>query len=192
MKKIIFILMLTFTILLAGCKNASQAQLLYFDAVKEYKEKNFENAKILTDKAISIKPDFYQAIFLKAKILFFTKDLKNAEQIFLKLCKKAPENFDCKLWLLRCFIFEGNFEKAENFINQMIQNNTEDWRLYYYKAQIAKQQNNFEEYFSSLNYAETFLTDSAAVYLDLGLIWHEFGLSDRSSIYYTKAEILNK
>lgn len=190
MKKFLIILLPFF--LFCGCSNVEKAQSYYLDAVSEYKNQDFERALMQVNKAIGEKSDFYQAQFLKAKILFFSKDFQNAENIFLKLTKEKQDNFDCKYWLLRCYLFQNKLDDAIIYINKLILSNTEDWRLYYYKAQIAKQQNNFEEYFSNLNTAEKFLKDSQVVYLDLGLIWHEFGLSERSSAYYSKAEILKK
>lgn len=190
MKKIIPLLAVIFFI--TACGNTDNAKAFYLDAVKEYKNQNFEKALILTEKAIYQKRNFYQAEFLKAKILFFTKDYQGAEIIFKRLTKKKYENYDFKLWLLRCLIFNGKFEEADIYLTKLIQANTEDWRLYYYKAQIAKHENNFEKYFSNLNTADSFLKDSSTVYLDLGLIWHEFGMSEKSSLYYSKAQILCK
>lgn len=177
---------------ITACTSRNNAKTYYLEAVREYKNQNFEKALILTEKAIYQKKGFYQAEFLKAKILFFTKDYQTAELIFRKLTKKKKENFDFKLWFLRCLIFNEKFEEADLYLNKLIQANTEDWRLYYYKAQIAKHKNDFEKYFSNLNTADNFLKDSSAVYIDLGVIWNEFGMSEKSSLYYSKAQILCK
>lgn len=190
MKKLLIILIPFF--LFCGCSNVEKAQSYYLDAVSEYKNQDFERALMQVNKAIGEKSDFYQAEFLKAKILFFTKDYQGAETIFKRLTKQKSENYDFKLWLLRCLIFNEKFEEADLYLTKLIQSNTEDWRLYYYKAQIAKHENNFEKYFSNLNTADSFLKDSSAVYLDLGLIWHEFGMPEKSSLYYSKAQILCK
>lgn len=190
MKKIL--LLFSFTILLSSCNNIQKAQAFYLDAVKEYKEQNFEQALLLINKTLYFKPDFYQAKFLKGKILFYSKDYSASIDIFQKLTKIQKENFDCKFWLLRCYIFNSELDKAKIYLKELIRTNTEDWRLYYYRALIAKQQNNFEDYFSSLNTAESFVKDAASLYLDLALIWNELGLADRSSLCYSKAEILKK
>lgn len=173
-----------------SCENTKKAVNFYLDAVSEYQNKNFEEAKLLLNSCLKEKKNFYQAEFLLGKIYFFEKDFQNAQKIFIQLSERKKENFDTKIWLLKSYIFNKETSQARILIDELIKNNSEDWRLYYWKAQIAKIENDFETFFSCLNYADQYLSDSSNVYLDLALIWHELGLADKSAFYYSKVNIL--
>ena len=108
------------------------------------------------------------------------------------LVKKHPENFDYKLWLLRTYFLSGKLEESEELIAELKENNSEDWRLFYWQALIAKSQNNFEKYFLSLNSAEQILKETSFIYKELAVIWMELGMADRYMKYTEKKEVLNK
>lgn len=190
MRKFVFVLIPL--IFLSSCSDSQKATELYLDAVKMYQEGNNDNAKENLKKALSEKDDFYAASFLLGKIYFMEKDFQKSEEIFLKLSQKRTENIDYSLWLLRSQFFEGKTEDAVITVNKLIKLDYEDWRIHFWNAQLAKNNNDFETYFSSLNFADTLLKESSKIYLDLALIWHELGLPEKSALYYTKAEVLNK
>lgn len=184
----LFILLIT---IFFSCSNSKKATEHYLNAVREYEQKNFDKSKEFLDLSLKAKSNFFQAEFLKAKISFFEKKFSDAEKTFYSLSKKNSKHLDCKLWLLRTYFFSKQFEKANELLSELTMINCEDWRLYYWKAQLAKHNDDFESYFLCLNKADEFLRDSQNVYLDLALIWHELGLAEKSSFYYSKAKSIN-
>ncbi|MBR5933931.1 MAG: hypothetical protein IK002_08110 [Treponema sp.] len=190
MKKILLVLLGVFFI--TGCKNKTRAEEFYLEAAKAYKEKNFANAENLIEKTLLYDRNNFQAEFLKGKILFFQKNYAASEKIFSKLTEKKHENIDVKLWLLRSLIFNDELEKAEVLIKKISECNNNDWRIFYWKAQIAKKKGDFETYFLCLNTADSYIREASKVYLDLAIIWNELGLQDRSNFYYEKEKVLNK
>lgn len=187
MKKI---LPLFFIFIFLSCSNTEKATKLYLDAVREFNDKNFDKSKNYLELALKEKSNFYQAHFLKAKILFLEKDFENANKIFKYLSNKKKENVDCKLWLMRSHYFLNELNEAKIILARLENQNSEDWRIFYWKAQVAKSQNDFESYFSNLNTAEEILKSSREVYNSLAIIWHELGFSDKSTSYYIKANSL--
>lgn len=184
------ITILILSIILTSCGNSEKATKFYLDAIKEFNNNNLEKSKNYLDLSIKEKSNFYQSHFLKAKILFLKKNFKDSEIIFSELAKVKKENFDCKLWLIRNYFFLKENSKAKQIINDLLKNNSEDWRLYYWKAQIAKEENDFESYFSNLNTAEQILKSSKDIYQSLAIIWNELGFSEKSSSYYKKINSL--
>lgn len=190
MKKIL--LLFIPILLFSCCRNFERAEQLYQEALTEYRNKDFEKVLVLTDKAIKENSNLSEAIFLNGKANFFSKNFSSAEKIFRKLCVKHTENFDYKLWLLRTYYFSGNLTSAQEMVIKLIKENSEDWRLYYWKSLISKSQNDFEQYFESLNSADQILKESSYIYQELALIWMELGLADRYSKYIEKVEALKK
>lgn len=190
MKKII-LLFLT-TLCLAGCRKTDQAEKFYLSAAKAYNAKDFKNALDMLEKSIKCDRYYLKSRFLKGKTLFFEKDYMNAETEFLWLTSKQKANVDFKLWLLRTYIFGEKKEQASELVQNLLKENSSDWRVYYWKAQLSKSSGDFETYFFCLNRADMYLKESSAVYLDLARTWLEVGLSDKSALYYAKAQSLNK
>lgn len=175
-----------------SCGNNDKASQLYSQAMAEYQNRNFDQAILIADNVLREKRNFDAANFLKAKASFFRNDFHTAEKILNVLVKKHPENFDYKLWLLRTYFLSGKLEESEELIAELKENNSEDWRLFYWQALIAKSQNNFEKYFLSLNSAEQILKETSFIYKELAVIWMELGMADRYMKYTEKKEVLSK
>ena len=190
MKKIIVLVLTVF--LFAGCANTRDAEKFYLQAVKSYNTKDFKNAGELLKKSLECDRHYLKSRFLKGKVAFFEKQYEEAEKDFLILCSKNKTNLDYRLWLLRAYIFEDKKDEASLLIQKLLLENCSDWRVYYWKAQLAKSSNDFETYFYCLNKADLFLKESSAVYLDLARTWLELGLQDKSALYFAKAQSLNK
>ncbi|MCQ2600823.1 MAG: hypothetical protein MJ184_05625 [Treponema sp.] len=158
----------------------------------EYQNRNFDQAILIADNILKEKKNFDAANFLKAKASFFKNDFYTAEKTLQMLGKKHPENFDYKLWLLRTYFLSEKLKEADELIAELKENNSEDWRLFYWQALIAKSQNNFEKYFLSLNSAEQVLKETSFIYKELAVIWMELGMADRYMKYTEKKEVLTK
>ncbi len=169
--------------LLISCTDIQSANEKYLNGVKAYKEQDFEKAENFLTQAIKEKKDFFHAEYLLGKIFFFQKKYPEAEKIFRRLIKKEKHNYDYKLWLLRTLYIEEKFKEADSLISELSTVTSEDWRLYYWKAQICKHVNDYEGYFRELTAAEKLLKDSANVYLDLGLVWSECNKTEKNYFF---------
>lgn len=190
MKKLFTLFIPVFMLL--SCSDKNKSQNLYSQAISEYQQRNFPQAIELTKQALKENHNFPEAEFLKAKSFFFSKDFKTAEKLFSKLCSKHSDNFDYRLWLLRTYYFSADYQKASDCLTKMQKINSEDWRIYYWRALISKAENDFESYFRNLGFAEETLKESSVVYRELSFIWMELGMADRYVKYSEKNEVLQK
>lgn len=190
MKKLLFILLCT--LCLFSCKNEDKAKEILAKAMIEYQNKNFDSSVELTNQILKIDSKNQDALFLKAKAHFFKKDFEEAKTVFQKLTDFQKENFDYKIWLLRAYYFDNDLVNGTKYLSELQKNSTEDWRLYYWQAQFAKLNNDFENYFLSLNNAELILKDTFQVYQEFAMIWTEFEMPEKYEKYNAILEALKK
>ena len=175
-----------------SCEPNHKNRILLQSAIDEYSSGNYENAEKYVIEYLEDDPSDIYALLLKGKILFFKKEFENASATFEKAASLKQENIDAQLWYLRSLIFSGNYEKADAVTDNVLKENSEDWRFYFWKAQIKKITGELEDYFSCMNTAELLLQDSAMLYQEFADIWEELGLAERSSVYKKKVEAVKK
>jgi len=165
-----------------------EAERFYMAAVDAYSAEQYSDGLELLNRAIKLDKNFYQASFLQGKIFFFSNRITEAENIFSKLILKYPEFTEARIWHIRCLILKGDYNKAQNLLNTELSYNQTDWRIFNLYSLLAKHTNNYEERLAMNRRAETVLTGSASVYLDMALTWYTLGLNDRAQVYLEKAQ----
>jgi tetratricopeptide (TPR) repeat protein len=184
-----FILVLGFS--LASCNLKAkriEAEKAYIAAVDAYGAEKYDNSLEQVRRAIKLDRNFYQASFLEGKILFFSEKQSEAEKIFSGLTSKYPEFTEARIWHIRCLILKGDFEAAQKMLDKELSYNQTDWRIYSLYSLFAQRTNNYEERLTMNRRAETILSGSARVYIDMALVWHTLGLDDRAKTYIEKAQ----
>jgi tetratricopeptide (TPR) repeat protein len=179
---------------ICACNNGVadvRAEKTYLAAVEAYTEQKYDAALEFIREARRVDKNFYQADFLEAKIIFFQGNENEAERLFLRLVKKYPSYTEARIWYIRCLIISGQNGKALSKLEEELSFNNTDWRVYYLYALLGQKTNNYEQRLSMNRKAETALTESAKVYMDLALIWQALGMNSRAGDYLRKAETVS-
>jgi len=179
MKK--FILICFATLSLIGCKkNEKEAQVLYAKALNSYAEQNLSKSLEYVNRSLENYSDFYQAQFLKAKILFFTNKNEQSLKILNDLVKKHPEYTDARIWKIRLLIAEEKYQKAEECLTKEIAVNASDYRVYHLYSILAQKLNQMDKRLAMCTKAEECLNESYNVYVELADIWLKLGMRNKA------------
>ena len=180
-----------------SCTNSRQhsdgsAEKVYIAAINAYGSEDYPKALELAQRALKIDKKFYQALFLKAKILFFDNKIEEALRVFSRLAASMPAFTEARLWQIHCQILCQKYDLAEKALEKELSVNHSDWRVYSLYALLGEKTGNYEQRLVMNRRAETILADSAKLYLDLALSWELMGLSARSEEYMKKASCIGE
>lgn len=178
--------------LLSSCTDRNTAKTYLNHALYYYGEQNFSKATECVKNSLNFDSSNPEAQALLGRLLFMTEEFDQAQIQFEKACRLETGNLDYKWWLVKTYILNGSEEKAKNLISDLQKKDSLDWRLFYWKAQLAKQEMDFETYFECLNNAALLLKEGVAVYEELAVIWHKLNVADKTALYFGKAEVLKK
>ena len=168
-----------------------EAQKAYIAAVDAYGTENFSGSLELVRNAIRLDGNFYEALLLEGKILFFLDKAEEAGNIFAGLVSRYPAFTEARIWHIRCLILKGDFITARSTLDKELSFNQSDWRIFNLYSLLADRTDNYEERLSMNRRAEVILSTSARVYIDLALIWRNLGLNDRAQTYLEKAALVS-
>lgn len=180
-------------LLQTGCSGKIKAEdstKLYLAAMDAYSHEQYTESLAYIDMIKKHYNGFYQADFLKGKILFFQNDYEGATKIFKSLCKKHPQYEEARIWYIRTLILSKNYDTARKLLEKELTFNQTDWRVYYLYSVLEEAQENIDKKIIMLNRAEMALTDSAKVYMELADLWSVLDMNDRSADYLLKAKIV--
>ncbi|MDR2747210.1 MAG: tetratricopeptide repeat protein [Treponema sp.] len=187
-------------LLLAACAPGSgqkdRAERAYVAAAEAYSRERFAEALEYAGECLKIDPGFYQARLLEGKILFFQNRLEEAEKSFAGLCAKHPEYTEARIWNLRCLVLSldkpggRDPKEVQGALDRELSFNPSDWRILYLYALLAGNTGDWEKRLSMGRRAESALSDSAKLYLDMALSWRSLGLENRAAAALEKARIV--
>ncbi len=185
MKKLSALILLA--LIFVSCKDTYRANEFYEQSLECYAGQKFveslENIKL----CLKHSPDFYQAQFLKAKVLFFMNQNEDSLKSFNKLIKKYPEFTEARIWRIRLLIVLNQYDKAEEKIIEELNFNGTDWRVYYQYALLAEKQKLMDKKIAMCSRAENFLSEGSKIYLESADLWLKLGLKNRALEYLDKA-----
>jgi tetratricopeptide (TPR) repeat protein len=177
----------------SGSGRKDRAERAYVAAAEAYGGERFEEALKYAGESLKIDPGFYQARLLEGKILFFLNRPEEAEKNFAGLCAKHPEYTEARIWNLRCLVLSlgrpggKNLKEIQGALDRELSFNPSDWRVLYLYALLAGNAGDWEKRLSMGRRAESVLSDSAKLYLDMALSWHSLGLEERAAGALEKA-----
>lgn len=186
-----FVWIIVALVLFVACSESSgESERKYMMAVDTYAKDDINGTNVILDELLKNDSDFYPALFLKGKLLFFTSETEEALKIFNKLKKKYPEYTEARLWAVRCLINEENYIEAKKVLDRELSFNSTDWRFYYQYALVSERMGNYEERIFMLKRAEQHANESGKVYLDLAKLWYALEMNERSKGSLEKASVL--
>lgn len=180
--------------LFSSCREdeSGKVEKLYLGAVDEYTKCEFDNAIKYIDMALKHDSGFYQALFLKSKILFMQDNIEESKKIAARLVRKYPEYTEARIWYIRTLIYSDNIDEAEKALDEELSFNFTDWRVFYLYAILEGKKGNLDNQLVLLNKAEMCLEDSAKVYGYLADIWDTLGVEEKVIDYSFKEVAITK
>jgi tetratricopeptide (TPR) repeat protein len=188
-------------VLFSACEPQSdRAAGAYVAAADAYAQERYAEALEYVRESLRLDARFYQARLLEGKILFFQDRREEAAQVFSKLSARHPEYTEARIWKLRCLVLmvrplgenqEAAINEAQGALDRELSFNPNDWRVLYLYALLSGNTGDYEKHLAMGRRAETALSDSAKVYLDMALTWRSLELEDRAELYFEKARIVS-
>lgn len=189
MKKLSALILLA--LIFVSCKDTHCAESFYEQALECYAGQKFQECLENIKLCLKSSPDFYQAQFLKAKLLFFMNQNEDSLRIFNKLIKKYPGFTEARIWRIRLLIALAQYDRAEEKIIEELNFNGSDWRVFYQYALLAEKQGLLDKKIAMCSRAEKFLSEGSKVYVESADLWLKLGLKNRALEYLDKAIAVN-
>lgn len=102
---------------------------LYFQRGNTYQRAwKFDSAVHCYGKAILLDSNFVDASFSAGIIYFKTRSFKLALPYFERTFRHNPKYPDARYYVAQCLEYTGEYEKAEEYYNQMLAENNQDYR----------------------------------------------------------------
>lgn len=109
-----------------SASNPDQAVLYFVESLLAMQLNKKEVAEAKVEKALSIKPDWDNAIILQAQIALSSGKVDTAKQLLTDAVKKYPENSKINKLLAQLLIKEGEYEQAGEIYQSIIAANPKD------------------------------------------------------------------
>lgn len=109
-----------------SASNPDQAVLYFVESLLAMQLNKKEVAEAKVEKALSIKPDWDNAIILQAQIALSSGKVDTAKQLLTEAVKKYPENSKINKLLAQLLIKEGGYEQAGEIYQSIIAANPKD------------------------------------------------------------------
>lgn len=87
-----------------------------------------DSAIMCYKKAIALDTNLIQASFSAGQIYFKSRLYKLALPFFARTLKNSPKYPDAKFYMAQCLEYTGEYVKAEEYYNQMIAENAQDYK----------------------------------------------------------------
>ena len=175
-----------FCALLAATSGCSPFQVPQ-DAIKQYLQAEdfyvrgqVEAALAVFSKVAKQHPEFAQARFMQAKSLYMLNRTGEAETVLVDLVRRVPRYHEAQIWLARIEVQQGELDTAEKRLGELLGFDSQDSRLLYLMAQVKTDQGKLQDAITYLEKAGATEEDLARVHLDLGRLYHRFGLENRA------------
>lgn len=171
-----------------ACSKSYDVNNNFSKALEDYSKKNFTDAEYQCNKILKLDKHYYPALFIKAKILFYTERKTEAVKLLEKIIKENSSYIDAKLFLIKFLIDLNELEKAKKHLDNLVLLNSNDYRVYYLYSLFYNKKNDTKNRLKFQKQAEKCIEESNIVFLDLANTYSFFGLTDISNEYYEKAE----
>ncbi len=124
------------------------------------------------------------------KSQFFLGNITNAGLIFKELYGKFSGFTDAGFWQARVLFNSGEMEASEKLLKKLLSFQPDNPEILYQLALISLEKNRIPDALSFLKKASLFGDRFALVYFQLGRLYHQLGLTQKSAEELSKAEVL--
>lgn len=106
--------------------NPDQAVIYFVESLLAMQMNNKDLAEKKVQQALTIKPDWDNAIILQAQIALSSGDLNKAKQVLTSATNKYPENYKIKKMLAQLLAKSGEYERASEVYQSVLAANSDD------------------------------------------------------------------
>ncbi|MCL2808618.1 MAG: tetratricopeptide repeat protein [Treponema sp.] len=124
--------------------------------------------------------NFPPALILRAKAEYFFGDLENAEKSCRRVIKLRPSSFEAGLYLARILRENGDLAEARLTVHELLADNPQDIRALRLAAELACDEEKFDEAAIFLDRAAEYSAESAMVLLDRARLYWIAGKSEHA------------
>ncbi len=163
----------------------SKYELLYNDALFEYKSYNYEYALEILENIIEKRKNTHKEFNLMSEIYFAINDFDNSYYYSKKACDLKPANELYNYNKARALINNGKYNKAMEAINQTINSNSGKVEYHIARSRIALEQKNYLYAIKSIENIAAYYTTDTINYI-LALAYYHNGN------YMNALEYINK
>jgi tetratricopeptide (TPR) repeat protein len=119
---------------LYGIVEPQDARGYYFLSSLLFSERNYQRAESELRRALSLNPDFPDALALQGKLLLLKGQIVPAEDSLKKACQLDPKNVDAHFELGKLYDSQHKNRQAADLFEQVVVLNPDDPRAYDYLA----------------------------------------------------------
>ena len=184
-----------------------KAALIYInlieDGVKSYivygnlasiysKDKKFKEALSLLEKAISIKPEYFDGHYNRGLIFTIKKDYLSAIKCFSKCLNLQNNNLYVLKQIASCYYRLDKYKKATSFCKVFISKNINDPEIYYLLSICQIKIGDIKDAKESAKKALSIRSDFIEAYAHIGKIYFEESDFKSAAKYYNKIIEIDK
>jgi Flp pilus assembly protein TadD len=162
----------------------------YTLAKKEYAAGNLPEAERALRTLADEAPNFRRGRFMLAKTVFFRDRADEAADLLEALLEESPEYREAELFLIRILILEEQYAEAALRTERLLSLDAEDPMLLHFRGMICEQEKSLSEAMHYYRKASLACERYARIFLDLGRIYHIFGLQDSAVETLQKCSML--
>jgi tetratricopeptide (TPR) repeat protein len=182
-----------FVLLLVGCSPSAtppEAIKQYMQGEDFYVRGQVEAALAVFERLSRQFPRFLQARFMEAKSLYLLNRPREAETALRELVRLEPRYNEAQIWLARIMVQQGETAEAERLVSGLLSLDSQDARLLYLMAHIRTDQGKLQDALVFLEKAGDTEEELARVHLELGSLYHRFGLEDKARVELSRVLVL--
>lgn len=194
MRTVICVCIFIFSFAGLGCDDngtiSEQILKMYSSAKEEYAAGNLPQAEAALRTIAAEAPNFHRGRFMLAKTVYFQDRADEAVSILETLLEESPEYREAELFLIRLLILGKHHSEAALRTENLLSLDAEDPMLLHFRGMICEQEENLSEAMSYYRKASLACERYARIFLDLGRIYHIFGLPDSAVENLKKCSML--
>lgn len=163
-----------------------QSKAIHKKAIVYYKNKKFEQAIQLWQKALEVNPQEIELLYSLGIINFELKKYDESINFLQKLLDLSPGHYKAMLILGTAFIKKRDFDKAEEYIQKSIEINSEQKLAYINLGAVYSVQKNFTDGIKMFNKVVDKYPTEVRAHLGLAKIYAILDKTDEANGYFKK------
>lgn len=170
----------------------TEEQLKRFtEAQTLYRNKKFDDALSRLKQLREERPDALEAASLEARILFFTKQFKESEQLLQEVLDRDPNNPHALMWLGKTIAVDGERQaEAADHFREIIQRDPENYMARYYLGRCLEAQNKIRPALLEYQAALAMEYQISKIHLHMGRLLSGINMEDRASKHFARVRAL--
>ena len=182
------LLVLSLALIACRSKGLSDEQLtLYAQAKTLYYSGDYSKVIELLEAPEFSARSGHQGLLLVAKSHFLLFEPAKAEPILQKLTRRYKGYTEAEIWLIRTYLAQEKFDKAEREIECAMEFNPEDPRLLQLAASLQETNNEYQRAFEYYSRVVNFADEIGKSEIALAQLYYRFDQKDKARYHLERA-----